>query len=69
MLPEVESPIPKTIGIGAIFEIAAAGGIVGLVVATALGASDRERWAANGVVLAFFFRSCIYLVSLLNQLI
>jgi hypothetical protein len=69
MLPEIENPIPKTIGLSTIFEIAAAGGIVGLVVATALNISNRERWTANGVVLAFVFGSCIYLVSLLKQLI
>lgn len=69
MLPEVENPVPETIGLSTVFEIAAAGGIVGLVLATAWSISNRETWAANGVVAAFAFSVCIYLVSLLNQLL
>jgi len=69
MLPEVENPIPKTIGLSTVFEIAGAGGILGLVVATALNISNRETWTANGVVLAFVFGAFIYLASLLSQLL
>jgi hypothetical protein len=69
VLPEVENPIPKTIGLSNVFEIAAAGGVVGLVLATTWNISNRETWAANGVVAAFAFSACIYLISLLTQLL
>lgn len=68
MLPEVENPIPETIGLATVFEVAAAGGMIGLVVATVLQLPNRERWAANGAVLLFGLALFAYFILLLAQL-
>lgn len=66
---KIESPIPVAIALGAIFDIAAACGIVSLAVATALRAPDRQTWAADGAVVGFWLGVLAYLISLLAQLL
>ena len=62
------APIPVAIAVGTIFDIATAGGIVSLALATALRKSDRQTWAANGVVFGLGLGVITYIISLLVQL-
>jgi len=51
LLPRVEDPLPDTIGVGIIFSIAGAGGVVMLVLGSMLGlsAAELDAWARRGV--------------------
>jgi hypothetical protein len=71
VLPKVENPIPDTIGLGAIFSLAGAGGVLSLVIATLLGFPDRQRdaWSRWGMALGFAIGSGVYLISLLAQVL
>jgi hypothetical protein len=71
VLPEVESPIPDTIGLGTIFAAAGAGGVLLLVLATMfqLPAMRRDALSRFGMTLGFLGGSALYLVALLNQLL
>jgi len=71
VLPNVENPIPDTIGLGSIFSAAGAGGVLLLVLATVLELPDtrRDAWGRLGIALGFIFGSTIYLVALVDQLL
>jgi hypothetical protein len=70
VLPKVENPIPDTIGLGAIFTAAGAGGVLLLVLAIMLGLPDTQRdaWGRHGMAGGFVFGSAAYLLALVVQL-
>lgn len=70
-LPGVEGPIPNTIGLGAIFSAAGAGGILLFVLASLVGLPDTQRdaWGRKGMVSGFLVGSILYLVALAAQLL
>jgi hypothetical protein len=70
-LPRVEDPIPDTIGLGAIFSAAGAGGILLLVLASLVGLPDTQRdaWGRKGMVGGFLVGSLLYVVALAAQLV
>lgn len=71
LLPRVEDPFPDTIGLGAIFSTAGAGGVLLLVLASIVGASEGQRdvWTRRGVVLGFAAGAFFYLLALVNQVL
>ncbi len=71
MLPKVENPIPDTIGLGAIFSLAGAGGVLLLVLTTLLDLPDERRntWSRHGMVGGFVGGSILYATALLNQIL
>lgn len=70
-LPRAEDPIPDTIGVGVLFSLAAAGGVLAVVVGSVLGVSDsrQNRWARVGVSLGFALGTLLYGAALLGQLL
>lgn len=70
-LPRVEDPIPDTIGLGAIFSAAGAGGVLLLVLASLVGLPDTQRdaWGRKGMVGGFLVGSLLYVVALAAQLV
>lgn len=60
-----------SIGVGIIFSMAGAGGVVSLVAGSLLGASDAEMdlWARRGVVSGFAGGAIFYLVALIGQVL
>ncbi|HEX5375945.1 MAG TPA: hypothetical protein VFW48_07280 [Solirubrobacterales bacterium] len=71
ILPRVEDPIPDTIGIGALFGAAGAGGVLAVVAGSMLGVSDAQqnRWARAGVSFGFAAGAIIYAGALIGQLL
>lgn len=71
ILPMVEDPIPRTIGLGVIFSTAGAGGVLMLVVASMVGLSDvrRDAWGRRGMVAGFLVGLVVYLLALTVQLL
>jgi hypothetical protein len=71
VLPEVENPIPETIGLDTIIAIGAAAGMVCLVFAIALRLPDRRTDAVSklGVAAGFALGSLFYLAALVVQLL
>jgi hypothetical protein len=71
VLPEVENPIPETIGLGAIFSMGTAGGMVLFVVATTLRFPDarRKQWGKAGLLIGFGLGLAFYLIALVTQLL
>jgi len=71
LLPQVEDPIPSTIGLGAIFSAAGAGGILLFVLASFVGLPDAQRdaWGRRGMVGGFVVGSLLYMVALATQLL
>jgi hypothetical protein len=70
VLPRVESPIPETIGLGAIFTAAGAGGVLLFVLAIMLRLPDAQRdaWGRHGMAGGFLLGLASYLIALLVQL-
>jgi hypothetical protein len=70
-MPEVESPIPDTIGVGTIIGAATAGGILLLVLAIAVGASPAQRTALAeyGIAGGFVLGLILYMTALAVQLL
>ncbi|HEX3610022.1 MAG TPA: hypothetical protein VHU14_10210 [Solirubrobacterales bacterium] len=71
LLPRVENPIPDTIGVGIIFSMAGAGGVVMLVLGSMLGASAAEldAWARRGVSMGFAAGTLFYVAALAGQVL
>lgn len=71
MLPEVENPIPKTIGLSFIFGAAGAGGVLALVLAISSGAfgERRDEWTRRGTACGFAIGLAVYLAALYAQLL
>jgi hypothetical protein len=71
VLPRVEDPFPDTIGVGVIFSIAGAGGVVGFVAGSMLGASDVEPdlWTRRGVSFGFTVGTIFYAAALVVQVL
>ncbi len=71
LLPRVEDPIPDTIGVGIIFSIAGAGGVVMLVLGSMLGMSPKEldAWARRGVSIRFAAGTLFYIAALVRQIL
>jgi hypothetical protein len=70
-LPQTEDPIPDTIGVGVLFSLAGAGGVLAVVVGSILGISDsrQNRWVRMGVSLGFALGALLYGVALIGQLL
>jgi hypothetical protein len=71
LLPRVEDPIPDTIGVGIIFSMAGAGGVVMLVLGSMLemSAADLDAWARRGVYMGFIAGALFYAAALIGQLL
>lgn len=71
LFPRVDDPIPETIGVGVIFSIAGAGGVLLLVVASLAGFPDerRDAWGRRGVVGGFIAGLLLYFIALVVQLL
>ena len=71
LLPRVEDPIPDTIGVGIIFSMAGAGGVVMLVLGSMLGMSGAEldAWARRGVSMGFAAGALFYAAALAGQIL
>ncbi|HEY5942787.1 MAG TPA: hypothetical protein VIT89_08015 [Solirubrobacterales bacterium] len=68
-LPEVEDPIPDTIGFGHVIACAGAGGVVGEVVRFGSTAKRREQAARRGLWIGFWIGSVFYAISLVVQVV
>jgi hypothetical protein len=70
-LPQTEDPIPNTIGLGLLFSLAGAGGLLAVVVGSILGISDsrQNRWVRIGVSLGFGLGALLYGAVLIGQLL
>jgi len=68
-LPEVEDPIPDTIGLDYIFAAAGAGGVVGGVVSAVVWPRRGERFISLGTFAGFCVGFGFYALSLVVQLI
>jgi hypothetical protein len=71
LLPRVEDPIPDMIGVGFIFSMAGAGGVVMLVFGSMLGlsASELDAWARRGVSMGFVAGTLFYAAALVGQIL
>lgn len=71
MLPNVESPIPETIGLGTIFSLAGSSGVLAFLLATALNRSreEKEKWSSRGIAGGFCFGAIVYLAALIAELL
>jgi hypothetical protein len=71
ILPRVEDPIPDTIGVGALFTAAGAGGVIAVVAGSVFGASEKQQnWLARvGVSIGFVVGVAVYAISLVGQLL
>jgi hypothetical protein len=71
LLPRVEDPIPDTIGMGIIFSMAGAGGVVMLVLGSMLGlsAAELDAWARRGVSTGFVAGALFYTAALVGQIL
>jgi hypothetical protein len=71
LLPRVEDPIPNTIGVGIIFSMAGAGGVVMLVLGSMLGmsAAELDAWARRGVSMGFVAGALFYAAALIGQIL
>jgi hypothetical protein len=71
LLPRVEDPIPDTIGVGFIFSMAGAGGVVMLVFGSMLGmsAAELDAWARRGVSIGFMAGAFLYAAALVEQIL
>jgi hypothetical protein len=71
LLPRAEDPIPDTIGVGVLFSLAAAGGVLAVVAGSMLGISDSQqnRWARLGVSFGFTLGALLYGIALIGQLL
>jgi len=67
----VEDPFPDTIGVGIIFSMAGAGGVVALVAGTMLGSAEAELdlWVRRGVIFGFAAGAVFYAAALIGQLL
>jgi hypothetical protein len=65
--PQVEDPIPDTVGLGTIVAVAGVGGILGVVAASLVGTprADPDAWARRGLVAGFIIGSISYLAALI----
>jgi hypothetical protein len=71
LLPRVEDPIPDMIGVGFIFSMAGAGGVVMLVFGSLLGlsATELDTWTRRGVSMGFVAGALFYAAALLGQVL
>jgi NADH:ubiquinone oxidoreductase subunit 6 (subunit J) len=71
LFPRVEDPFPETIGLGAIFSTAGAGGVLLLVLASMLNRPEEERdaWTRRGVIFGFVAGLLFYVTALVNQVL
>lgn len=71
LLPRVEDPIPDTIGMGIIFSMAGAGGVIMLVLGSVLGvsAAELDAWARRGVSMGFAAGVLFYAAALAGQVL
>lgn len=68
-LPRVEDPIPDRIGLGTVFACVGIGGAFAGVVCSAASNTRRDRAIKWGGVLGFAAGACLYVLSLVAQLV
>lgn len=68
-LPEAESPIPDKIGLGDVFALAGAGGVLGGIACFRSSSARQEQGVKWGVLIGFCLGSAIYCLSFLAQLL
>jgi hypothetical protein len=68
-LPEVEDPIPDRIGLGHLFALAGAGGVLGGIWQFRAPPAERERAVGWGTLAGFCVGAFAYCVLLLLQII
>lgn len=69
LLPQVEDPWPRTIGIGAPFAFALAGGVLARVRFARDSRDRRDDAIHHGTLWGFYIGASLYFLSLLNQLL
>ena len=67
--PRVEDPIPDRIGLGTVFACVGIGGAFAGVVCSAASNTRRDQAIKWGGVLGFAAGACLYVLSLVAQLI
>jgi hypothetical protein len=68
-LPEVEDPIPAKIGLGHLFALAGAGGVLGGISRFGSPPAKRERAVGCGTVAGFCFGVAVYCFLLFVQVV
>jgi hypothetical protein len=66
-LPEVEDPIPDKIGLGHLFALAGAGGVLAGISKFRVPPAKRERAISFGSLAGFCFGAVVYCLLLLIQ--
>lgn len=68
-LPEVEDPIPDTIGLGHLVSLAGAGGVLGGIAQLGAPSAKRERAIGMGSLAGLGLGTAIYCFSLLGEVV
>jgi hypothetical protein len=66
-LLEVENPVPEKIGLGDVFTVAGAGGVLGGMVGVCCSPENKERAVSVGSVIGLCIGAGIYAVALVIQ--
>ncbi len=66
-LPEVENPIPEKIGLGDVFTVAGAGGVLGGMVGVCCSPKNKDRAIGVGSVIGLCIGTGFYAVALVIQ--
>ena len=66
--PQVEDPLPDTIGLGFPFAAAGIGGVIAGVARTQAPPAKREQAINKGGLIGFFAGAAFYLVALVVQI-
>jgi hypothetical protein len=67
--PEVEDPVPDRIGLGYLFELGGAGGVIGGMVSLIASPRRRELFISVGTLVGFAIGAGFYALSLAVQLL
>lgn len=68
-LPEVENPIPEKIGLGDVFTVAGAGGVLGGMVGVCCYPEHKERAISVGSVIGLSIGTGFYAIALVIQVV
>ena len=68
-LPEVDNPIPERIGLGDIFTVAGAGGVLGGMAGVCCSPKNKERAISVGSVIGLCIGTGFYAIALVIQVV